>query len=129
MSSFIIDGWDEGRLPDPDEIAQIIIDPTPLRVDGSGDGPRIEIITRPGTGRWRQSMDFNFADESLDATTPGESTKPARQTRDLDVDLGGPVIAGLVDIDLEASTGNRERAANSLMFRSISSGLNNKPAP
>ena len=115
VSSFIIDGWDEGRLPDPDEIAQIIIDPTPLRVDGSGDGPRIEIITRPGTGRWRQSMDFNFADESLDATTPGESTKPARQTRDLDVDFGGPVIAGLVDIDLEASTGNRERAANSLI--------------
>ena len=114
ISSFIIDGFDQGRLPDLDEIARIIIDPVSMRVDGSGDGPRIEIITRPGSGRWRSSMDFNFADESLDATTPGERSKPARQTRDLDIDLGGPVIPGLVDIDLEVSTSSRERAANSL---------------
>ena len=49
LSGFIIDGFDEGRLPRPDEIARIIIDPTPLRADGGGEGPRIEIITRPGT--------------------------------------------------------------------------------
>ena len=114
VSGFIIDGFDEGRLPRPDEIARIIIDPTPLRADGSGEGPRIEIITRPGTGRWRRSVDFNFADESLDATTPGERTKPARQTRDLDVDVSGPVIPGRLDVDVEASTNIRERAANSL---------------
>ena len=114
VSGFIIDGFDEGRLPRPDEIARIIIDPTPLRADGSGEGPRIEIITRPGTGRWRRSVDFNFSDESFDATTPGERTKPARQTRDVDVDVSGPVIPGRLDIDVEASTNVRERAADSL---------------
>ena len=114
VSGFIIDGFDEGRLPRPDEIARIIIDPTPLRADGGGEGPRIEIITRPGTGRWRRSVDLNFSDESLDATTPGERTKPARQTRDLDVDLRGPVFPGRVELDVEASTNTRQRAANSL---------------
>ena len=114
VSGFIIDGFDEGRLPRPDEIARIIIDPTPLRADGSGEGPRIEIITRPGTGRWRRSVSVDFSDESLDATTPGEGTKPARQTRDVDVDLRGPVIPGRLDVDVEASAGTRERAANSL---------------
>ena len=114
ISTFIIDGFDQGRLPSPDEIAQIIIDPSPLRVDGSGDGPRIEIITRPGTGTWRRSTSFNFADESLDARTPGEPTKPARQTRDLEVDLSGPVVSGLLDVDLEASTRSQERAVDSL---------------
>ena len=114
VSGLIIDGFDQGRLPDPDEIAQIIIDPTPLRADGSGEGPRIEIITRPGSGDWCRSMDFNFADESLDATTPGERRKPTRQTRDLDVDLRGPIVTGLVDVDIEASTRNQERAANPL---------------
>ena len=114
VSGFIIDGFDDGRLPRPDEIAQIIIDPTPLRADGSGEGPRIEIVTRPGTGRWRRSVNFGFSDESLDATTPGERAKPARQTRDLDFDLRGPVIPGRLDIDIEGSTGARERAANSL---------------
>jgi hypothetical protein len=114
VSGFVIDGFDEGRLPRPDEIARIIIDPTPLRADGSGEGPRIEIITRPGTGRWRRSVSVDFSDESLDATTPGEGTKPARQTRDVDVDLRGPVIPGRLDVDVEASAGTRERAANSL---------------
>ena len=42
ISSFIIDGWDQGRLPDPDEIAQIIIDPISLRADGSGEGNATE---------------------------------------------------------------------------------------
>ena len=114
VSGFIIDGFDEGRLPRPEEIAQIIIDPTPLRADGGGEGPRIEIITRPGTGRWRRSASFDFADESLDATTPGERTKPARQTRNVDLDLRGPVLPGRLDLDVEASTDARQRAADSL---------------
>ena len=76
--------------------------------------PRIEIITRPGTGRWRRSVDLDFSDESLDARTPGERMKPARQTRDLDVDLRGPVVPGRVELDVEASTNTRQRAANSL---------------
>ena len=95
-------------------IALIIIDPTPLRADGGGEGPRMEIITRPGTGRWRRSVDLDFSDESLDATTPGERTKPARQTRNLDVDLRGPVVLGPPGARRRASTNTRQRAANSL---------------
>ncbi len=114
VSGFIIDGFDEGRLPRPEEIAQIIIDPTPLRADGGGEGPRIEIITRPGTGRWERSASLDFADASLDATTPGERTKPARQTRNVDLDLRGPVLPGRLDLDVEASTDARQRAGDSL---------------
>ena len=114
VSGFIIDGFDEGRLPRPEEIAQIIIDPTPLRADGGGEGPRIEIVTRPGTGRWRRSASFDFSDEALDATTPGERTKPARQTRNVDLDVSGPVLPGRLDVDVEASTSRQQRAADSL---------------
>ena len=114
VAGFIIDGFDEGRLPRPEEIARIIIDPTPLRADGGGEGPRIEIITRPGTGRWRRSASFDFSDEALDATTPGERAKPARQTRNVDLDLSGPVLPGRVDLDVEASTDRQQRAADSL---------------
>ena len=114
VSGFIIDGFDEGRLPRPEEIARIVIDPTPLRADGDGEGPRIEIITRPGTGRWQRSASFDFSDEALDATTPGERTKPARQTRNVNLDLRGPVLPGRVDLDVEASTDRQQRAADSL---------------
>ena len=114
VSGFLIDGFDEGRLPRPEEIAQIIIDPAPLRADGGGEGPRIEIITRPGTGRWQRSARFDFSDEALDATTPGERTKPARQTRNVDLDLRGPVLPGRLDLDVEASTDRQQRAVDSL---------------
>jgi hypothetical protein len=60
LSNFVIDGFEDGRLPSPDQIAQIIVDPNSLRADGQG--PRIEIITRPGTGEWRGGVDFGFAD-------------------------------------------------------------------
>ena len=112
LSNFIIDGFDDGRLPTADQIAQIIIDPNSLSADGSG--PRIEIITRPGTGRWRRSVSFGFADESLDALTPGEVSKPLRQTRDLDFRISGPIIPGFLEMDFSGSTQVRERAANSL---------------
>ena len=114
VAGFLIDGFDEGRLPRPEEIAQIIIDPAPLRADGGGEGPRIEIITRPGTGRWQRSARFDFSDEALDATTPGERTKPARQTRNVDLDLRGPVLPGRLDLDVEASTDRQQRAVDSL---------------
>ncbi len=114
VAGFIIDGFDEGRLPRPEEIAQIIIDPTPLRADGGGEGPRIEIITRPGTGRWQRSARFDFSDEALDATTPGERTKPARQTRNVALDLRGPVLPDRLAVDVEASTDRQQRAADSL---------------
>ena len=120
LANFIIDGFNRGRLPRPDEIAQIIIDPSSLSADGNG--PRIEIITKPGTGRWRRSLNFGFADESLNALTPGETGKPARQTRDVDFDMSGPVIPNFMELDFEASTRNDERAGNSL--RATSPGGN-----
>jgi hypothetical protein len=112
LSNFIIDGFDDGRLPSPDQIAHIIVDPNSMSADGGG--PRIEIITRPGTGRWRRSVNFGFADESLNARTPGEVRKEPRQTRDWRVEVGGPIIPNRMEVELEVRTRSDERAGNSL---------------
>ncbi len=112
LSNFTIDGFDDGRLPRLDQIQQIIIDPNSLSADGGG--ARIEIITRPGSDRWRRSIGFDFADEALNALTPGESRKEPRQTRDADVSVQGPLIPDFLEIDIEASTRVDERAGNSL---------------
>jgi hypothetical protein len=112
LSNFIIDGFDDGRLPSPDQIAQIIVDPNSMSADGGG--PRIEIITRPGTGRWRRSVNFGFADESLNARTPGEVRKEPRQTRDWRFEVGGPIIPNRMEVELEVRTRSDERAGNSL---------------
>jgi len=112
VANFVIDGFDEGRLPSPDQIAQIIVDPNSMSADGSG--PRIEVITRPGTGRWRRSVDFGFGDESLNARTPGEVRKEPRQTRDWEFQVAGPIIPGRMEVELEVTTRSDERAGNSL---------------
>jgi len=112
LANFIIDGFDDGRLPSPDQISQIIIDPNSLNADGGG--PRIEIVTRPGTGRWRRRVNFNFADEALNALTPGETRKEPRQTRDARFEISGPVVPGVMEVDFEYSTSTDERAGNSL---------------
>lgn len=113
LSHFVIDGFEDGQLPSPDQIAQIVIDPESLRA-GSGGRPRIEIVTRPGTGRWRGSVDAGFADAALNARTPGEVRKEPRQTRDVTVRLDAPLVPNLLELSVQGSTGNDERAAESL---------------
>jgi hypothetical protein len=113
LANFIVDGFSDGRLPRPDQIAEIIVDPSPMSADGRG-GPRIEIVTRPGTGRWQRSVDLGFADESLNARTRGESRKEPRQTRDIGLEVGGPVIPSRLDVTFEFSSETDERAGNSL---------------
>jgi hypothetical protein len=112
LANFIIDGFSDNRLPRPDQIAQIIVDPNSMSADG--DGPRIEIVTRPGSGEWRRSVDFGFADESLNARTPGEARKEPRQTRDISVEVEGPIIANVLEMSFESTTRADDRAGDSL---------------
>jgi hypothetical protein len=113
LAHFEIDGFEDGRLPSPDQIAQIVIDPESLRA-GSGGRPRIQIVTRPGTGRWRGSVNVGFADESLNARAPGEMQKEPRRTRDVEFRLDAPVIPNLLEMTLQVSRGQDDRAADSL---------------
>ena len=113
LAGFIIDGFEDGRLPRPDQISQIIIDPNPMSADGRGR-PRIEIVTRPGTGRWRRSVDLGFADESLNARTPGELRKEPRQRRAVEFELTGPVIPNVLEMAVELSTEADDQAGDSL---------------
>ena len=113
MANFVVDGFDDDRLPRPDQISQIIIDPNPMTARSDGR-PRIEIVTRPGTDRWRRSVDVGFADESLNALTPGETRKEPRQTRDVNVEVQGPIIPNVMALSVEATTRTDERAGNSL---------------
>jgi hypothetical protein len=112
LAHILVDGFEDGRLPNRDQIAQIIIDPNSMRPDGQG--PRIEIITRAASGNWQGSVDFGFADESLNARTPGETRKEPRQTRDVELDVRGPLIPNRLEVSAEVTTRSDERAGQSL---------------
>ncbi len=101
-----VDGFTGGRLPPRASIREIRINSNPFSAeyDRLGFG-RIEILTRPGTDRFRGSAQFNFNDESLNSRNPFSrtSTRPPLQTRQYGGNFGGPISKGkasfFVDFD------------------------------
>lgn len=101
-----VDGFTGGRLPPRASIREVRINSNPFSAeyDRLGFG-RIEILTRPGSDRFRGQASFNFNDDALNSRNPF-STSPKRppiQTRQYGGNLGGPIKKGkasfFVDFD------------------------------
>ena len=65
-----IDGFTGGRLPPRSAIREVRINSNPFSAeyDRLGFG-RIEILTRPGSDRYRGQASFNFNDDALNSRT------------------------------------------------------------
>ena len=88
-----IDGFSGGRLPPRDTIREIRINQNPFssEYDRLGFG-RIEIFTKPGTDKYRGEAEFEFEDESLNSRNPFAPNKAPFQIRNIQFNLGGPLI-------------------------------------
>lgn len=99
-----VDGFTGGRLPPRASIREVRINSNPFSAeyDRLGFG-RIEILTRPGTDRYRGQVSFNFNDDALNARNPFAPSRPPIQTRQYGGNLGGPIKKGkasfFVDFD------------------------------
>jgi len=91
-----IDGFTGGRLPPKSSIREIRINQNPFSAeyDHLGFG-RIEILTKPGTDRFRGQGHFNFNDESLNSRNPFllAAKRPPFQSRLFGGNLSGPISA------------------------------------
>lgn len=96
-----IDGFTGGRLPPKESIREIRINQNPFSAefDRLGFG-RVEILTRPGTDRFRGQSFFNFGDESLNSRNPFvinrsaiETKRPSYQQRRYGGNVSGPIIS------------------------------------
>src|SRR5678816_518743 len=89
-----VDGFTGGRLPPRASIREIRINSNPFSAeyDRLGFG-RIEILTRPGTDRFRGQASFNFNDDALNSRNPfsQSSKRPPIQTRQYGGNFGGPL--------------------------------------
>src|ERR1051325_2761455 len=72
-----VDGFTGGRLPPRASIREIRINANPFSAeyDRLGFG-RIEILTRPGTDRFRGQASFNFNDDALNSRNPFSPNRP-----------------------------------------------------
>ncbi len=87
-----IDGFSGGRLPPLASIREIRINSNPYSAEYDRPGfGRIEILTRPGTDRFRGQASFSFNNQSLNSRNPFASTRPPYLSRQYGGNLSGPI--------------------------------------
>lgn len=99
-----IDGFTGGRIPPREAIREIRINQNPFSAeyDRLGFG-RIEILTRPGSDKWRGQAFFNFNDEVLNARNPYAVNRAPTQTLFFGGNVSGPIQKGKSSFFLDIS--------------------------
>jgi len=112
-AQLIIDGFEGGRLPTRDQIAQIIIEPNSFNANGTG--PRITIISKqPGPTRWAGNLSFQYKNSALNAATPGSINKPQTHRSIISMGYNGPVIKGKLGMNINVSKEQSESSSSSI---------------
>ncbi len=91
-----IDGFTGGSLPSKDAIREIRINQNPFAAENDQPSARIDILTRPGTDKFRGGASFNFNDESFNSRNPfaiNSSKRTPFQIRQYDMNLSGPIVS------------------------------------
>lgn len=90
---FYVDGLENGRLPPKASIAQVRVNQNPLNAEFDRAGfNRVDITTKPGDGKIRGGVFFNFSDDSLVARNPFLGERFPYQTRLYGGTLSGAIV-------------------------------------
>jgi len=113
-----IDGFTGGRLPPRESIREIRINSNPFSAefDRLGFG-RIEILTKPGTSKFRGQASFSFNDESLNSRNPFAPNRAPFQSRQYEGNVSGPIISKKASYFLDFE--RRDIADNSIINATI----------
>ena len=123
-ATFVVDGFSNGRVPPRDQIQQIIIDTNVFSAENAGGGPRIQIITKPGTGPWSGNLNANFNDQFLNARSPLDLNRPKKQQKIFTTSYGGPVIPGKLTLRFTARSLQIEQQGTSIVAVTPSGPIN-----
>ena len=87
-----IDGFSGGRLPPLASIREIRINSNPYSAEYDRPGfGRIEILTKPGTDRFRGQASFSFNNQALNSRNPFAPTRAPYMVRNYGGNLSGPI--------------------------------------
>jgi len=113
-----VDGFEGARLPNRNEIQEIRIVNNSFSAESNASGPRIEIVTRPGTGNWTGQAGFTFNDSGLNARQPLTSStaaKPNSQTRNFTGGARGPIIPGRITTNFNVQHSETDSDGNAIL--------------
>jgi hypothetical protein len=94
-----VNGFAGGRLPAGTQVQEVRIRYDDASGSGTG-GPRIEVRTRPGGGRWRNSFNINMRDDSMNARNAFSGERPSGQTRQYAWNADGPLVKNRTGVSL-----------------------------
>lgn len=116
-----IDGFTGGRMPPKEAIREVRINQNPFSAeyDRLGFG-RIEILTRPGSDKFRGNVFSNFNDESLNSRNPFAINRAPSQTRFFGGNISGPVVKGKSSyfLDIHQRTNDSNSVVNAVILDS-----------
>jgi hypothetical protein len=115
-----VDGFSGASLPPKEAIREIRINQNPFAPENDQPSGRIEILTRPGTDKFRGGISFNFTDESLNSRNPfaiSSSKRTPYQVRQLSGSISGPIVKRKASFFLEVN--HNERDENELIRATI----------
>jgi hypothetical protein len=116
-----IDGFTGGRIPPKEAIREVRINQNPFSAeyDRLGFG-RIEILTRPGSDKFRGNVNANFNDESLNSRNPFSLNRAPSQTRAFGGNISGPVVKGKSSffVDVNHRTNDSNAVVNAVILDS-----------
>jgi hypothetical protein len=113
-----IDGFTGGKLPPKSQIRSIRLprmDQMAAQNHGGMMGMMfIDILTQPGQGPIRTSLDFSFRDESLNAQNPFTPTKGDEGLQQPGLSIGGAVVPNKSSFSFSLQRANIQNANNLL---------------
>ena len=114
---FIVDGFFGGRIPPKDQIREIRINTNPFTTEYSRAGfGRIEIITKPGTGRMRGNFNFNLRNDALNSTQFNAPEKLPYSRQNFQGNVSGPLVHDKLTLTLFAQ---RNDAFNTTIIKAL----------
>ncbi|HEY3103167.1 MAG TPA: TonB-dependent receptor [Pyrinomonadaceae bacterium] len=99
-----IDGFSGANLPPKEAIREIRINQNPFSAENDQPSARIDILTKPGTDKFRGSASINFTDESLNSRNPfavSSSKRSPYQVRQYSGSVSGPLSKNKASFFLE----------------------------
>ena len=117
-SQIRIDGFTGGQMPPKSQIRSIRLprmDTFAAQNHGGGMGAMfIDIMTQPGAGPIRGSVDSNFQDDALNARNPFTPTKGDEQMRQYNMNLSGAIRPNKLSFNISAGTTSQYMSPNLL---------------
>src|SRR5215469_3025671 len=109
---FVIDGFLGGQLPPKDQIKEIRINTNPFTTEYAQAGfGRIEIITKPGTGKFHGNFNFNFRDAAMNAIPFPATQKYPYNRENYQATIAGPFIQNKLTLTLAVQRNNNFNTA------------------